>query len=199
MIARASHPAVHPAPMVAQAQGQGLAPAAAVAEQAGNGNAPPPGVLMEDLLWAPGTRCGLGNRLAQALLASAAVAFMASTNDFQVVTAYRYLVAAATLQFLWSFLLAIIGAYALLVKRSLRTPRLTIIFFIGDWVIGALIFTAASGSAAITFLIDDMRMCSENHCPSFRAATVLAFLSWFPIALSCLFNLLAAIHRVQSF
>jgi hypothetical protein len=100
------HPEPAPVVMVEVAQGQGLAPApdavaqgqvqagapaAAAAEQGedANGNAPPPGVLMVDLLWAPGTRWGVGIRLAQALLAATAIAFMISTHDFRAVTAFR--------------------------------------------------------------------------------------------------------------
>lgn len=99
MLRRLSHPLVHPAPAVelaAQAQGQGPDAAAAAqppdvaaAEQGQGGNAPPPGVLMVDLLVAPGTRLGLGTRLSQAVLAAATIAFMASAKDFHLVTAFR--------------------------------------------------------------------------------------------------------------
>lgn len=180
----------------AQAQGQGQAPApAAVAQGA---NAPPPGVLMVDPRGAPGTRWGLGIRLAQALLAAAAVAVMASTDDFRAVTAFRLLVAAESLQCLWSLALAAVDVYALLVKRFFRTPRVTTIYSTGDWVTGALSFAAASGSAAITILINnDLLLCSENHCPTYMAATAMAFLSWFAMAPSCLINLWVAVYRVQ--
>ncbi|VAI21149.1 unnamed protein product [Triticum turgidum subsp. durum] len=217
---RASHPVVHPAPpppvpdaaAQAQPQGQGPppaegqgqavapapAPAAAAEVEDANANAPPPGVVMVDLMGAPGTRWGLGTRLAQALLAAAAIGFMASTDDFNEVTAFRLLVTAEALQCLWSLALAAVDVYALLVKRAFRTPRATTIYSIGDWVTGALTFAAASGSAGITVLInDDLMMCSENHCPSFMASTSMAFFTWFAIAPSCLFNLMTAVYRVQ--
>ncbi|XP_073362579.1 CASP-like protein 5A2 [Aegilops tauschii subsp. strangulata] len=142
------------------------------------------------------------------------------------------LVAAASLQCLWSLALGAVDIYALLVKRSFRSPRATTIYSIGDWVshifsqapqnitalchsflvvsytrkppafrlqvTGALTFAAASGSAGITILLDDdLMLCSENHCPSFMAATAMAFFSWFAIAPSCLFNLMMAVYRVQ--
>nr|XP_020185833.1 CASP-like protein 5A2 [Aegilops tauschii subsp. strangulata] len=110
----------------------------------------------------------------------------------------RLLVAAASLQCLWSLALGAVDIYALLVKRSFRSPRATTIYSIGDWVTGALTFAAASGSAGITILLDDdLMLCSENHCPSFMAATAMAFFSWFAIAPSCLFNLMMAVYRVQ--
>ncbi|KAM3371566.1 hypothetical protein ACQJBY_018789 [Aegilops geniculata] len=126
---------VAPAPAaVAQAQGQGPAPAPAAGAQ--GPNAPPPGVQMVDPRGAPGTRWGLAARLAQALLAAAAVAFMASTDDFRALTAFRLLVAAESLQCLWSLGLAAVDVYALLVKRSFRTPRATHHIFhrgLGHW------------------------------------------------------------------
>ena len=45
-----------------------------------------------------------------------------------------YLVAAMGLQFLWSFGLATLDAYALLIKRGLRNPILVSLFVVGDWV-----------------------------------------------------------------
>ncbi|SPT16575.1 unnamed protein product [Triticum aestivum] len=188
------------AAQAAQAQGHGPAPAPAAAAQGANanGNTPPPGVLMVDPRGAPGTRWGLAARLAQALLAAAAVAFMASTDDFRTLTAFRLLVAAESLQCLWSLALAAVDVYALLVKRSFRTPRATTIYSTGDWVTGALSFAAASGSAAMTTLINnDLLLCSENHCPTYMAATAMAFLSWFAIAPSCVINLWAAVYSVQ--
>ncbi|XP_048549653.1 CASP-like protein 5A2 [Triticum urartu] len=153
---------------------------------------------MVDLRGAPGTRWGLGARLAQALLAASAVLFMVSTDDFRALTAFRLLVAAESLQCLWSLSLAAVDVYALLVKRSFRTPRATTIYSTGDWVTGALSFAAASGSAAMTTLINnDLLLCSENHCPTFMAATAMAFLSWFAIAPSCVINLWAAVYAVQ--
>ncbi|VAH42888.1 unnamed protein product [Triticum turgidum subsp. durum] len=180
----------------AQAQGQGPAPAAGA--QGPNANAPPPGVQMVDPRGAPGTRWGLAARLAQALLAAAAVAFMASTDDFRTLTAFRLLVAAESLQCLWSLALAAVDIYALLVKSSFQTACATTIYSTGDWVTGALSFAAASGSAAMTTLINnDLLLCSENHCPTYMAATAMAFLSWFAIAPSCVINLWAAVYSVQ--
>ncbi|RLN39481.1 hypothetical protein C2845_PM01G43940 [Panicum miliaceum] len=87
---RASRPAVHPveAPppppaAVAQAQAQ------VQGHGEGEGVAHPRGVRMKDPPGAPGTPVGLGLRLAQTFFAAAAIAVMASTNDFPSVSAFR--------------------------------------------------------------------------------------------------------------
>ncbi|KAM3383652.1 hypothetical protein ACQJBY_008375 [Aegilops geniculata] len=119
-------------------------------------------------------------------------------NSTTVVLLSSLLVAAESLQCLWSLALAAVDVYALLVKRSFRAPRATTIYSTGDWVTGALSFAAASGSAAMTTLINnDLLLCSENHCPTYMAATTMAFLSWFAIAPSCVINLWAAVYSVQ--
>uniref|UniRef100_A0A0D9Z3N9 CASP-like protein n=1 Tax=Oryza glumipatula TaxID=40148 RepID=A0A0D9Z3N9_9ORYZ len=108
----ASRPAVHPVE---------APPPPDPAEQ-------PRGVLMKDLPGMPGTAGGLGLRLAQFAFAAVALAVMASTT----LSPPPFLVAAAILQCLWSFSLAIVDIYALLVKRCLRNRRAVCLFAIGD-------------------------------------------------------------------
>lgn len=50
------------------------------------------------------------------------------------VISLRYLVAAVGLQCLWSFSLAVVDAYALLVRRSLRNCSIVGLFTFGDAV-----------------------------------------------------------------
>lgn len=169
-------------------------PDPAAAEQGDDANAPPPGLLMGDSLWAPGTRRGLRARLVQALLAAAAIAFMASTDGYNKFTAFRHLTAAMTLQCIWCLSLVAVDVSALLINQSFRT---IVAACIGDLVTGTLTFIAASGSAAIIVVIHDTGMWSENQYRSFMAATAMAFLSWFAIALPCIFNLWAAIYQIQ--
>ncbi|KAG6629386.1 hypothetical protein CIPAW_14G081200 [Carya illinoinensis] len=100
-----------------------------------------------------------------------------------------YLVAAAGLQCFWSFSLAIIDIYALLVRRSLQNYRLVTFFAVGDGITSTLMFAAACASAGITVLIDnDLDICSQNHCVEFETATGLAFISWFAALPSFLLN-----------
>uniref|UniRef100_A0ACD5X0S8 Uncharacterized protein n=1 Tax=Avena sativa TaxID=4498 RepID=A0ACD5X0S8_AVESA len=201
---RASQPVVHPDPapvVAAPPPAPAPAPAPAALQVQGNANAgphAPPGVLMRNFPGAPGTRTGLGLRLAQAFLAAAAVGAMASADDYSSITAFRYFVPTAALQCLWSLAMASVDVYALLVRRSFRTPRVVGILSLGDWITGALTISAASASAGITVLInDDLEFCYENACPSFMSATAMAFLSWFALAPCCVLNFGQVVYKVQ--
>ncbi|KAJ6806730.1 putative CASP-like protein 5A1 [Iris pallida] len=73
----------------------------------------PPRLRMKDIQGMPGTCGGLALRLLQFAFAASALCVMATTNDFTSVTAFCYLVAAVSLQCLWSLSLAIVDVYAL--------------------------------------------------------------------------------------
>ncbi|XP_020275475.1 CASP-like protein 5A1 [Asparagus officinalis] len=149
----------------------------------------PARVRMKDVQGMPGTAGGLVLRLFQFFFAVAALCVMATTSDFTSVTAFCYLVAAVTLQSLWSLCLAFVDVYALLVKRCLRNRQVTCLFAIGDGITATLTFAAACSSAGITVLIgNDLNICSENHCASFETATAMAFISWFTVSPSFLLN-----------
>ncbi|KAK8946378.1 hypothetical protein KSP39_PZI006532 [Platanthera zijinensis] len=149
----------------------------------------PPRVRMKDIQGMPGTCGGLALRVFQFVFAAAALGVMASTSDFTSVTSFRYLVAVTILQCLWSLPLAFLDVYALLVKRSLRNPRLNFLFAVGDGMTSTLTFAAACASAGITVLIgNDLNICSVNHCAIFETATAMAFISWFAVSPSFLLN-----------
>ncbi|KAM0892861.1 hypothetical protein ACQ4PT_025480 [Festuca glaucescens] len=200
VVAPAPAPAAVPAPAALQVQWPGPAPAPAAAPAQGQGNAnAPPGVLMRNLPGAPGTRIGLGLRLAQAALAVAALGAMVSTgDDYHSVTGFRYFVPAVALQCMWSLAMATVDVYVILVGRSFRTPRVVSILSFGDWITGALTFSAASAAAGITVLInDDLEFCYDNPCPNFMSATAMAFLRSFVIAPCCILNLGQMIYKLQ--
>ncbi|KAL5709793.1 hypothetical protein ACHQM5_020438 [Ranunculus cassubicifolius] len=149
----------------------------------------PRGVRIKDIQGMPGTPGGLALRLCQFVSSLAALAIMASTNDFTSVTAFRYLVGAVGLQSLWSLSLAIVDIYALLVQRCLRNSCVISFFAVGDGMTSTLTFGAACASAGITVLIgNDLNECGRNHCTSFETATAMAFISWFSVSPSFLFN-----------
>lgn len=153
----------------------------------GNNNAPR--VRMKDIQGMPGTKGGLALRLSQFIFAATALSVMASTSDFPSVTAFTYLVVAASLQCLWSLCLAIVDVYALLVMRSLQNYRIVITFAVGDGIASTLTFAAACASAGITVLINnDLDSCANNHCLQFETATAMAFISWFSALPSFLLN-----------
>ncbi|PWZ24852.1 CASP-like protein 5A3 [Zea mays] len=169
---RASRPAVHPVeaappPPAAAAEG----PEAQV-----EGAAHPRGVRMKDPPGAPGTPAGLGLRLAQAFFAAAALAVMASTNDFPSVSAFRVTIAISVSS--WNSKLPF--------SNLAPWPRL---LPTNCMITGTITLGAACASAGITVLIgNDLNICAENHCASFETATALAFISWFALAPSCILN-----------
>ncbi|BBH05997.1 Uncharacterised protein family UPF0497 [Prunus dulcis] len=100
-----------------------------------------------------------------------------------------YLVAAVSVQCVWSLSLAIVDVYALSVRRSLRNCKVVGFFTIGDGITSTLTFAAACASAGITVLIaNDLNKCDVNHCKRFETATAMAFISWFAVSPSFLLN-----------
>ncbi|KDP29115.1 hypothetical protein JCGZ_16504 [Jatropha curcas] len=154
-----------------------------------NGNQNGPRMRMKDVQGMPGTPGGLALRVTQFVFGLISLCVMATTSDFRSVTAFCYLVIAVSLQILWSFSVAIVDVYALLVKRSLRKRIIVRLFAIGDGITSTLTFAAASASAGITVLIgNDLNKCSINHCSRFETATAMAFISWFAMTPSFLMN-----------
>ncbi|KAL8125969.1 hypothetical protein AgCh_013314 [Apium graveolens] len=110
-------------------------------------------------------------------------------NETCIYWCISYLVAAVSLQSLWSLALAVVDIYALLVKRSLRNTRVVSLFAIGDGITSTLTFAAACASAGITVLIgNDLDKCDVNHCKKFMSATAMAFLSWVSVSPSFFLN-----------
>ncbi|KAC9170975.1 hypothetical protein E3N88_46269 [Mikania micrantha] len=115
---------------------------------------------MKDVQGMPGTPAGLALRVFQSGFAAVAVAVMTATNDFPSVTAFRYLVAALSLQCLWG-VTAIVDLYALLITSTLT-------------------FAAACASAGITVLIhSDFNDCAQNHCARFETSMLWLLLAGF--------------------
>lgn len=142
---------------------------------------------MKNLPGMPGTASGLVLRIGQFMFAGASVAVMVSGKNFSNYTAFCYLVAAMGLQFLWSFGLAALDAYALLIKRGLRNPVLVSLFVVGDWVTATLSLAAACSTAGVTVLFDnDLKFCAQTHCHRFQISAAMAFMSWVLIGLSSL-------------
>ncbi|GFS35519.1 uncharacterized protein family [Actinidia rufa] len=115
-----SHPSVHPL--------EGTPPLT-------NGSDLLPRVRMKDIQGMPGTPASLDLRMCQFGFAVVALSVMATISDFPTVTAFRYLVAAVSLQSLWSLSLTIVDIYALLVKCRLRNSRVVSLLTIGDGVL----------------------------------------------------------------
>ncbi|RAL54647.1 unnamed protein product [Cuscuta campestris] len=156
----------------------------------------PTRVRMNNFQGMPGTAGSLFLRLSQLAFAVISLCVMATTSDFLSATAFCFLVAAVSLQSLWSLSLLIADVYALLVKRSFRNNRFLRLFTIGDGVTSTLTFAAACASAGITVLIgNDIDKCAVNHCKRFMSATAMTFFCWFSSFPSYFFNLWSFFHQ----
>ncbi|KAL9677142.1 hypothetical protein QQ045_005369 [Rhodiola kirilowii] len=148
-----------------------------------------PRMRMKDMQGMPATAGGLCLRICQFAFAAMSLSVMAATDDFASVTAFVYLVVIMGIQCLWSFSMAVVDVYALLVRRSLQNDAVISLFTIGDAITSTLTFAAACAAAGITILVsNDLDRCAENPCTRFKAATATAFVSWFFVSPSFLFN-----------
>ncbi|KQJ98989.1 hypothetical protein BRADI_3g40390v3 [Brachypodium distachyon] len=157
--------------------------------------APPQGVRMDDVPGKSGTPFGLAFRAGQFVCAIIAVAVM-SSSDFADIPAFSFLVAASALLCLWSLSMMILDAYALLVKRLLRHYRLFRVITVGDAIIGALLFTAASasGGSSGTYSLQ-IEMCGTNPCTSYATSTVFAYFSLLALFFTFFLNCSSAAAR----
>ncbi|KAL1817434.1 hypothetical protein DCAR_0521863 [Daucus carota subsp. sativus] len=179
-----SHPSVHPVNFNAPPS-----PSTIPLDENDLQHNPPTRIRMKELQGMPGTSTSLALRSLQFSFAVVSLAVMATTSDFPSVTAFRYLVAAVSLQTLWSLSLGVVDIYALLVKRCLRNSRVIALFTMGDGITCTLTFAAACASAGITILIgNDIDSCAQNHCTRFETATAMAFMSWFAVSPSFFLN-----------
>ncbi|XP_057423538.1 CASP-like protein 5B3 [Lotus japonicus] len=146
---------------------------------------------MKDFPGTPGTGLGLALRMAQFIFAAGSIASMTTTPSFFNFTAFCYLIASMGLQVIWSFMLALLDAYALVKKKVLHNPLLVSLFVVGDWVTAILSLAAASSSGGITVLyFHDLGHCRFGEgCRKYQISVALAFLSWIPISISSLIML----------
>ncbi|XP_062167770.1 CASP-like protein 5B3 [Alnus glutinosa] len=146
---------------------------------------------MKDFPGTPGTFTGLVLRISQCIFAAGSIASMATTTSFFNFTAFCYLIASMGLQVIWSFVLAVLDAYALVRKKVLHNPVLVSLFVVGDWVTATLSLAAASASAGITVLyFGDLGSCKlGEECQKYQMSVALAYMSWVTVAISSLIML----------
>ncbi|KAL1294753.1 CASP-like protein 5B3 isoform X2 [Arachis ipaensis] len=137
---------------------------------------------MKNFPGTPGTLLGLALRMSQFIFAAGSIAAMATTPSFFNFTAFCYLIASMGLQFIWSFVLASMDAYALARNKVLHNPVL---------VTAILSLAAASSSAGITVLyFHDLGHCQfGEECQKYQISVALAYLGWIPISISSLIML----------
>ncbi|XP_042508712.1 CASP-like protein 5C1 [Macadamia integrifolia] len=138
-----------------------------------------------------GTRSSLSLRLGQTVFSSASLLFMSLGVEFYGYTAFCFLVTTMGLVIPWSFTLALVDGYLVLVGCPLRHSGILLIIVIGDWVLSILSLAAACASAGvINFMLTiDGLHCVPKFCCRYELSTAMAFFSWFLSAASSLFNL----------
>ncbi|KAI4345811.1 hypothetical protein L6164_012904 [Bauhinia variegata] len=146
---------------------------------------------MKNFPGTPGTLTGFALRISQCVFAVGSIAAMATTPNFFNFTAFCYLIASMGLQVIWSFVLSLLDAYALLRKKTIHNLVLVSLFVVGDWVTATLSLAAASASAGIAVLyFNDLGHCKFGEtCQKYQISVALAYMSWINILISSLIML----------
>ncbi|WCJ33833.1 CASP-like protein 5C1 [Euphorbia peplus] len=148
-------------------------------------------MAMDDIPGSVGTSAGFSLRLGQTIFSSASLFFMSIGAQFYNYTAFCYLVTVMGLAIPWSFTLAIIDGYSVLVKCPIRQHGILIIIIIGDWVLSTLTLAAACSTASVVDLLlhSSASYCPATICSRYQVSAAMAFLTWFLSMSSSLFNL----------
>lgn len=138
----------------------------------------------------PGTRSDLALRVVQFISATLAVIAMTRADDFSDASAFSFLVAACSLQTLWSFLLAVLDIVVMVSHYPLLVDHLVaskVIF--GDVITGMLTFCSSTASCGmVVYLHYDIETCATEHCTQFQNATKMAFISVAAVIPSLIIN-----------
>ncbi|KAG2649646.1 hypothetical protein PVAP13_1NG193800 [Panicum virgatum] len=153
----------------------------------------------------PGTRSDLALRVVQFVSATLAVIAMTRADDFSDASAFSFLVAACSLQTLWSFMLAVldivvmVSHYPLLVDHLVASkvifgdvrlhfdPRNCLPWF--PQITGMLTFCSSTASCGmVVYLHYDIETCATEHCTQFQNATKMAFISVAAVVPSLIIN-----------
>ncbi|KAL3833404.1 hypothetical protein ACJIZ3_008140 [Penstemon smallii] len=145
---------------------------------------------MEALPGALGTSASLSLRLGQAIFAVASLLFMCLDIQFYSYTSFCFLVTVMGLVVPWSLTLAVVDVCSVFTNRATRQPGLLSIIVIGDWVLCFLSLAASCSTASVTsILLGSGRFCGVKLCTRYQLSSAMAFLSWFLLLFSSLFNL----------
>ncbi|KAJ7967374.1 CASP-like protein [Quillaja saponaria] len=117
---------------------------------------------MDELPGSVGTSASFSLRLGQTIFSSASLLFMSMGVEFYSYTAFCYLVTIMGLVIPWSFTLALVDGYSVLVRRPIRQQGVLIIIVVGDWVLSILTLAAACSSASV---IDVLLHSGGSNCP----------------------------------
>ncbi|GKV23759.1 hypothetical protein SLEP1_g33455 [Rubroshorea leprosula] len=137
-----------------------------------------------------GTTSGLSLRLLQMISSFTSLLFMSLGVEFYSYTAFCFLVTIMGLVIPWSFTLALVDGYSVLIKCPVRQRAILLIIVTGDWVLSVLALAAASSAASVVdFLRSDQPSCLPKFCSRYLLSAAMAFLTWFLSLISALFNI----------
>ncbi|GMP47504.1 hypothetical protein CsSME_00015679 [Camellia sinensis var. sinensis] len=147
---------------------------------------------MDEVPGSVGTSAGFALRLGQTVFSSASLLFMSLGVEFYSYTAFCFLVTIMGLVIPWSFTLALVDGYSVLVKCPPRQPGILLTVVVGDWVLSFLTLAAACSTTSVVDILlkaNNRSFCPPKLCTRYQVAAVMAFLSWFLSVASSLFNL----------
>ncbi|KAH1224634.1 CASP-like protein 5C1 [Glycine soja] len=129
---------------------------------------------MDELPGSVGTSASFSLRLGQTMFSSASLLFMSLGVEFYSYTAFCYLVTIMGLVIPWSFTLALVDGYSVLVKCPIRQPGILLIIVVGDWVLSTLILAAACSTASVVDLLLNTHgsFCPPKLCSSIEELNV---------------------------
>ncbi|KAK8625359.1 hypothetical protein V6N13_090232 [Hibiscus sabdariffa] len=130
-----------------------------------------------------GTSVGFSLRLGQTLFSCASLLFMSLGVEFYSYTAFCYLVTIMGLVIPWSFTLALVDGYSVLVKCPVRQPGVLVIIAAGDWVLSVLTLAAACSTASVVDLLfhSGGSICSPKCCSRYQLSAAMAFITCFGV------------------
>ncbi|GLT96979.1 hypothetical protein SLE2022_145670 [Rubroshorea leprosula] len=145
---------------------------------------------MDEVPGSIGTTIGLSLRLLETIFSTASLLSMSFGVEFYSYTAFCYLVTTMGLVIPWSFTLALVDGYSVVIKCPVRQPGILVIIAAGDWVLSVLTLAAASSTASVVDLLhSDKSACPPKFCSRYQLSAAMAFLTWFLSLASALFNL----------
>ncbi|EOA24883.1 hypothetical protein CARUB_v10018173mg [Capsella rubella] len=145
---------------------------------------------MENVPGSFGTSASFALRFGQTIFSAAALVFMCFDYDFYDFTTFCYLATVMALVTPWSVLLALTDTYSVLVKLLPQELRLLSIVVAGDFVLSFLSLGGACAVTSATGLLSYTggNVCDGNLCNQYQVSAALAFLCWFLLLASALFN-----------
>uniref|UniRef100_A0A1J3H6B5 CASP-like protein n=2 Tax=Noccaea caerulescens TaxID=107243 RepID=A0A1J3H6B5_NOCCA len=138
-----------------------------------------------------GTSASFALRFGQIIFSSASLVFMCFDYDFYDFTTFCYLTTVMAFVTPWSISLALTDTYSVLVKRLSHEARVLSVVVAGDFLLSFLSLGGACAVASATELLlsIDAPICGDNLCSHYQVSATLAFLCWFLLLSSALFNL----------